>query len=304
MTSQQTNEFDYHIPDYNNMLKTTDKITQYQISLKELFPILGSYMLPLYLMSEQISIELFYSKNADHTCIDTQVNTTNTAVVNVDLPSVFMVVDYVYFNEEKMMMLRDTFLGTEGGQLNYVEQQLITSSIATNDEGIAFNRNMGAAGRLVEKITSMNNTVLTDTEKFNSVLNAYNATCPDAGTLAYNLVYNDERLFPINVTNNAYVASNIHYAEGMPLYVPVSQFNNAVLGGAIQKVANLSVADMDGQRFYITTLLQKNRRINQRGIQMQQNASFNAKPVINRSWLEIHKRYVLNRNGYVELSFA
>ena len=304
MADEQTDDFDYFVPDYNNMLNTTDNITQYQISLKELFPILDSYMLPLYLMKEQISIELFYTKNADHTCIDTLENTTKTAVVAIDQPSIFMVIDYIYYNEAKMMMLRESFLGSEAGAMPYTEQQLVTSSIPNDASGLAFNRNMGGAGRLVEKLMSMNNPIKTDDQKMNSVLNAYDSTCPDPFTLTYNLVYNDERLFPINVSNIAHVASNLKYAERMPLYVPVSQFNNNVMGGAVQNVSGLPVADMDGERFYITTLLQKNRRINSRGIQMQQNASFNTVPVINRSWMEIHKMYVLDRNGYVEINYV
>ena len=301
MAAQQLDKYDLFIPDYNNMVATTDNITQYQVSLKELFPFLDDYKLPLYLMKEQISIELFYTQNDDHTCIDVLGGVNNTAKVNIDHPSVFMIIDYIYYDEDKMDELRSEFMGKDNGRLFFVEQQLVTSSIAIDAEGSAFLRNMGGAGRLVNKIVSMSNPVLTSTQKLNSILNAYHASAPN-DNLSYNLIYNDERLFPVNVTNMAHVASNLKYSEG-PLYVPVSQYNRDILDPYPQQVYGLNVTEMSGERFYISTKLQKNKRINQRGIILQNYGTYPIAQVTNRSWLEINKIYQLDSNGYVEISF-
>ena len=100
----------------------------------------------------------------------------------------------------------------------------------------------------------------------------------------------------------AHVASNLKYSEG-PLYVPVSQYNRDILDPYPQQVYGLNVNEMSGERFYISTKLQKNKRINQRGIILQNYGTYPIAQVTNRSWLEINKIYQLDSNGYVEISF-
>ena len=320
MAVQQTDNNDLHIPFYNNAISSAvnvNKILNYQLSLKELFPILADYNLPLYLMKEQLSIELFYSANEDHLTMDEYENTNYDAKLSVDPDNVFLIVDYIYYPEEKMMEIAKYYTDNEfqdsrgnrrnGGRFNYVSQELVRSSIPDGASGQAFIRNVGGAGRVVHKIMCMNNTVITEADdKIGSILNSYISTAPDNMSIQYNLIYNDLKCFPVNVSNPALVAKLIKEAEGIPIYLPVSNFSNMIIDSAAQKVSNRLITTMDGERFYTCVSLANNKRINQRGILLQQNATFNGgtTPVNNRAWLEVEKVYSLDRNGIVEINYA
>ena len=154
----------------------------------------------------------------------------------------------------------------------------------------------------------MNNEIVDKQDKMQNILSAYESRCPNDTVFSYNLIYNDLKCFPVNVDNPAHVAQLIKEAEGIPLYVPISNFCDNVSSMASQKVYGLDVDELDGKRFYIAVSLANNKRINQRGILMQQNAIFGTAevpvPILNRSWLEVEKIFTLNNTGYVEITYA
>ena len=273
----------------------------FQISLKELFPILGQWNLPLFMMKEQVSIELFYSGNEEHTTVDKVNNTTHTAEVTVNTSKCFLICDYIYYDDEKMNMIEEQ--QNANPVMDFVEHQLVKSSIPNDASGTSFLRNVGGAGQYVNKIMSMNNQINNTETNMTTVLGPYAAGSPDAGTLVYNLIYNDDRLFPVNVTNLAHVASNIQYAEVIPLNVPIAHFTKGKINSPAQNVEGISVpTSCDGKRFFICTKLLNNNRINQRGLLLQQNATFNNENTLNRSYLEILKGMKLV-NGYLEVMY-
>ena len=293
------NDYNYHVPSYANM-KEGDSVN-FQISLKELFPILGQWNLPLFMMKEQISIELYYSPNDEHTTVD-GFTATKTAKVAVNTNNCFLICDYIYYNEEKMNMIEAQ--QNANPVMDFVEHQLVKSSIADNAAGTSFIRNVGGAGQYINKIMSMNNQINNADTNVSTILGPYNSGTPDTDLgLAYNLIYNDVRLFPVNVTNLAHIASNIQYAEVVPLNVPIAHFTKDKVASPAQLVEGIQVqTSCDGKRFFICTKLLNNNRINQRGILLQQNAKFNSVNTLNRSYLEVLKGMKLV-NGYLEVMF-
>jgi len=296
-----TNQNDYNldVPYYSNMLLTQE--VNFQLSLKELFPILSQWNLPLFMMKEQVSIELFYSDNEEHTTVDRVQNTTHTAVVVANTNKCFLICDYIYYDEEKMNIIAER--QNANPVFDYVEHQLVKSSIADNPAGASFIRNVGGAGQYVNKIMSMNNQILNKEGNMTTILGPYASGTPDVGSLAYNLIYNDVRLFPVNVSNLAHVASNIQYAEVIALQVPIAHFTKGKVASPAQTCVNIDIpTGCDGKRFFITTKLLNNNRINQRGVLLQQHATFNGVNTINRSYLELLKGMKLV-NGYLETMF-
>tara|TARA_R110001592_G_scaffold310623_1_gene585253 strand:+ start:4035 stop:5456 length:1422 start_codon:yes stop_codon:yes gene_type:complete len=294
------NDYNLHIPPYANMYN--NDFVNFQISLKELFPILGQWNLPLFMMREQVSIELFYSPNDEHTSIDDiVVDSDLTAQVEVNTDKCFLICDYIYYDEDKMDIIRQQ--QNANPVMDYVEHQLVKSSIPDDASGDSFIRNVGGAGQYVNKIMSMNNPILDSDDSVSTILGPYASSSPDGGSLSYNLIYNDLRLFPVNVTNLAHIASNIQYAEVIPLNVPIAHFTKGNVSSPVQLAAGMEVkSSCDGKRFFICTKLLNNNRINQRGILLQQNATFNNTNTINRSYLEILKGMKIV-NGYLEVMF-
>eukprot|EP01050_Picozoa_sp_SAG11_P040146 SAG11_NODE_17292_length_522_cov_1.650118_1_plen_114_part_10 len=68
----------------------------YQIRLVDMFPWLGQIQLPLYLMKEQVSIEMYFETDAkSRYCIPS--SGTDPGAVTIDPDQTKLVADYIYY---------------------------------------------------------------------------------------------------------------------------------------------------------------------------------------------------------------
>jgi len=245
---------------------------QFQINLSDLFPFLKTAQLPLYMMKEPVSLELFWTdRNASNRVCAESAQTYN---FNVDIvqTKTQMIADYIYYPQEMM-----TAYAQQNANLSfaYVDYRLAKRTL---DESSARNLilNIGGAGRICNKVVQML-TLDSDTgdilplANFNSTGPAPSVTLENVasvnGSLTNNLRYNDHFLFPVDVDNSARHFHNIVQTEGKVPFVVRQEYagEGLVLGGQFEGYSNATA--LTNKFFYIANRLNRNERINSRGIE-------------------------------------
>jgi hypothetical protein len=253
------------------------------ISLQELFPFLSQNQLPLFMMNEPVTIELFFSKAAqERLCLPESASGSTATEFTIDTTATQLVADYQYFPQEMMEQYAQQNANLS---FTYSDYRLAKRSIDINASGSEKSSgqliiNVGGAGRLVTKVF----TALEDTNiKSLSMLNKYHSrglerlytgteTTRFNGSLTSNVKYNDHFLYPVDVTNSA---QQFHYlvgAEGMVPFVNREEYNfegqglaSGTYEGWQQKSEDNGLAN---NFFYQAYKLNRNERINSRGIEL------------------------------------
>jgi hypothetical protein len=276
---------------------------EYAISIQDLFPFLYQNQLPLYMMTEPVTIELtLAAQTQERMCISasTTQSTAGTAYP-LDLGATQLVADYQYFPQE---MMEEYARQNADMTFTYMDYRLAKRSITVNASGSEASTgqlivNVGAAGRICTKVIQM---VSDDTDagpQEDSLMNDYHAEAmkriyagvpatDENSTMTSNLKYNDNFLYPVDVVNPAYQFHNVVTAEGMVPFVSRDSYSNE--GGATsttmvmfntQGTGNASTAaathgadDADNasgivsKYYYQAYKLNRNERINSRGIEL------------------------------------
>jgi len=289
----------------------------YQIALSDLFPMLKQTQLPLYMMEEQVSIELTFTSTNDVRCCVASGGTAGVSYL-VDQNNVQFVADYIYYPQEMMDAYRNANPVITINHFDYRHSKVSVSATSANGQTLI--RNLGGAGRIVTKVITGLQADETDDE---SITNQYHSISPERkyqfgeaptaakvnGSLTVNLKYNDRFLFPIDVTNPARQFHNTAQAEGMVPFVTREQFaaeGVAQTGdefmGYVQNLGDAADEKGLAGRFnWLSYRLNRNERVNSRGIEYyyKYQGLNNSGLYTQRSWLELAKVTVLT-NGYVQ----
>jgi len=288
----------------------------FQIALSDLFPMLKQTQLPLYMMEEQVSIELtFTSSIADRAC---SAQGAGAPAALIDTSNVQFVADYIYYPQEMMEAYRRANPVININHFDYRHSKVSVS--ATSASGKMLIRNLGGAGRIVTKVITGIQSDLTDND---SITNQYHSVAPERhysfgqlpqatsvnGSLTVNVRYNDRFLYPIDVVNPSRQFHNTAQAEGMVPFVTREEFSAegvALTDDTFEgyKQNEGDAADEDGilGRFnWLAYRLNRNERINSRGIEYfyKYEGLNNSGSYTQRSWLELAKLTTL-RDGYIQ----
>tara|TARA_R110000803_G_scaffold34301_2_gene74953 strand:- start:564 stop:2015 length:1452 start_codon:yes stop_codon:yes gene_type:complete len=286
-----------------------------QIALADLFPFLRFNQLPLYMMSEQVSINLVFTRADDKRRACRQGQSGAAQTFNIKTGSVQLIADYLTFDGEIMAQYASA---NAEMNFNYVDYRLAKRTYAADN----FTKqilNVGGAGRIVNKIfCGMAN----DNQGHNSILNAYTSQDPgivgiNNQILTTNVRYNDEYLYPIDRTNPSIVFHDIVQTETMVPHITRDEYNSesGPDGGglSIQKynghaVSDVANAGLRGKFFYQAHRLNRNERINSRGIELE--TTYSALPALGgvlnytqRVWIELLRTATL-RNGIFDCYYA
>ena len=277
---------------------------EFQVSLADLFPFLRFNSLPLYMFDEQISIELFFNTNDD----TRMVGPSGTASTTINTAGLKLVADYIYYDGETMEQFQNA---NRDMNFQYVDYQLNKRTLTQAQAQTKQILNVGGAGRLVSKtFSSMSN----DTADLTSILNVYHSEGPtitvssgarQMGILTSNLRYNDKYLYPLDRVSNAIHFHDITSAESMVPHVSRDMYSGGGEG--------LTAEEFNGQRqdvnlkaqfYWQAHRLNRNERINSRGIEYeQQYSSMGVGPFTQRTWIEVIKQAQL-KNGILDINFA
>ncbi len=277
---------------------------EFQIALADLFPFLRYNSLPLYMFDEQISIELVFNTN-DDTRI---VGATASASTNIATTSLKLVADYIFYDGQTM---EDFANSNRNMSFQYVDYQLNKRTQTKAQAETKQIMNVGGAGRIVSKLFGG---MYNDTADLTSIYNNYNAESPlitvvdgarQMGILTSNVRVNDKYLYPLDRISNAIHFHDITSTESMPPNVSRDMYSGG--GEALTpETYNGQRQDlnMKGQSFFQAHRLNRNERINSRGIELEQKFSEIASNTYTcRTWLEVIKQATLN-NGILDINFA
>jgi hypothetical protein len=279
---------------------------QFQVNLSDLFPFLKTSQLPLYMMKEPVSLELFWVTNLKRYCKNS--GASQSYAVNMVQTRCQMVADYIYYPQELMTQYAQQ---NQSLQFAYVDYRLAKRTIdATSGRNLILN--IGGAGRICNKVVQ---SLSKDSILGESVLNNFQSKGPNAsltaedvasfnGSLTYNLRYNDHFLFPVDVVNNARHFHNIVQTEGKVPFITRQEYSGEglVLGGEIEEYTQ--TGQFTNSFFYLANRLNRNERINSRGIEAY--IDYNTLPAGNhtlRLYIELVRMASLN-NGMLDIQYA
>tara|TARA_R110002012_G_scaffold177236_1_gene342098 strand:+ start:1528 stop:3015 length:1488 start_codon:yes stop_codon:yes gene_type:complete len=294
----------------------------FQIALSDMFPMLKQTQLPLYMMEEQVSVELTFEPQSDaRLCVKQGVGGQTVAVTQTEVK---LVADYIYYPQEMMDAYRSANSVISFNHFDYRHSKVSVS--ATSTSGTTQIRNLGGAGRIVTKVITGLQCDLPDGND-ETLLNQFHSISPERhysfgqapaaanknGSLTVNIKYNDRFLYPIDVTNPARQFHNTAQAEGMVPFVTREEFCAEGVGltddtyeGYVQNSGD--AADEDGilGRFnWLSYRLNRNERINSRGLEYywKYQGLNNGGDYTQRTWLELAKLTTLS-GGYVTTALA
>lgn len=316
-TGKEYNGNDVRLPEFANIKNSP----VFQIALSELFPMLKQTQLPLYMMKEQVSIELHFADAGDR---GQSASGVASAAYAIDQDEVKFIADYIYYPQNMMDAYAEANQQITINHFDYRHSKVSLTSGTAAQQQI---RNLGGAGRIVTKVISG---VQSDATDDISILNKYHAMVPEPsylfgeapngaranGSITYNIKYNDKFLYPIDVKNSARHFHNVAQAEGVPPFVTREEYAGEGVAlttdefmGYVQQEGRAGTAlggrGIFGRFGWLANRLNRNERVNSRGLEVffKYDALDNGPNYTQRSWIEMVKITQLN-GGYIFTALA
>jgi len=284
----------------------------FQISLNDLFRFMKMNQLALYLFKEDIDIELYFSDS--HIRGITLAN--HNANFHINRDDVKLVADYIFFPQELMTQYAEA---NRNMSFTYVDYRLSKSTIVA--DGVNPNKiiqNIGGSGRVVNKVMymlSLNRGAADNPER--TLFNVYtsrggdvdrtngNVPSRNMGVLSHNLRYNDEYLYPIDITNRSRLFSNLAQSHGSNPFISKDEYSGEQDLISAELVFGRSLSPLASTHFtYVEDRLNRNQRVNSRGIEIYRTFdSLPAGTYTLRVYLELVKMAVL-KDGILTSTFA
>lgn len=293
-------------------------ISTYQLALSELCPFLRHNQLPLYMIKEQVALELTFSGAGDANFASDRVSLkggeATTSTYPIDLDSLRMISDHIFYPQELMLQYAQA---NQVLNFTYVDYRVSKQSVARADASSQMIRNIGGAGRIVSKVIAiMGDEDLIEDRLLNGYVSQacskdYSAGAGNAnsknGICTINLKYNDTFEYPIDVKNPARHFHNVTQTEGMVPFITREEYSNEGESLSARKWWDNSIKDnLAGKFFHLSTKLTSQERINSRGIELYfkfENLPTNTKEYTHRVFLEVMRTATI-QNGYTECYFA
>lgn len=285
----------------------------FSILLADLFPFLKMNQLPLYMMSEQVSIHLTFTPQATAATSERLVGTlgdgldSECTLVRSDCQ---MIADYIYYPQDMMEQYRQA---NSQMTFSYVDYQFVKRTVTAAEYSGGLIQNLGGAGRIVNKVFVGTQVASDDSQ---ALLNNYCAEGPafgstTVGTVVTNLKYNDNFLYPIDVSNNARHFHNVFSAEGRVPYISRDLYRaeGQLATDSTETPGSFEFEDYPAdeelaQKFFFTAYrLNKGERVNSRGIELYDTRTTMSDSGTMRAYLQVVKVANL-RDGVFESVFA
>ena len=227
-------------------------------------------------------------KASDRLCLPSSASDTSPEF-EIDQTATQLIADYQYFPNEMMEAYAQQNANLSFTYSDYRLAKRTVDISASNASSVTAKStgqlivNVGGAGRLVTKVFT---TLSDDNVKKASMLNNYhsmglfrdydNATQASRynGVLTSNVKYNDHFLYPIDVNNSAQQFHYLVQGEGMVPFINREEYNfegqglsSGTFEGYSMEAGNSGLA---GRFFYQCYKLNRNERINSRGIELYQ----------------------------------
>ena len=256
-------------------VQTISECPVYSVDLSDLFPFLKTHSLPLYMIDQQMSIELYWSPLVGQRgCVPQGAAATGT--FSIDRNELKFCADYIFYTDNDSMNRYAE--ANPVIEFAFPDYRLSKTTITQADLLVGQVRNIGMANRLVSRVLT---TISDDAVGPSSMMNRYNSIYPSrasatlaAGSVVYNLRYNDRFEFPINLTNPAQLFSHFTQSESIP-FVTREEYSRQQQGltnvqtfeGHLQNNPANVKTGLAGNSFMLGTKL-TGGRVGQRGIEL------------------------------------
>ncbi len=281
----------------------------FQVNLSDLFPFLKTSQLPLYMMTEPVSLELFWTPKSGKNRFVAESSQAYNYEADVVQTKCQMVADYIYYPQEMMAQYAQQ---NQNLSFAYVDYRLAKRTVdATSARNLILN--IGGAGRICNKVIQSLSVDADDGDSdilanFSSVgANAsvgLEETDSVNGSLTYNLRYNDHFLFPVDVNNSARHFHNIVQSEGKVPFVVRQEYSGEglVLAGKFEGYTQTDA--LTNKFFHVANRLNRNERVNSRGIEAYVDyQTLGAGSHTLRFYVELVRMAEL-QNGRINIQFA
>lgn len=236
------------IPETNAVMSETNQIAStdttagspeevtavFAIKLSDLFPMMRSVQLPLYLIQEPVSLEIQWSeKDLGVSYIRNNPGgaPSNTSGLRIATTQVKFLADHLTYSDDRMAEMGAQVMSEDGLQMPY--NDLILTSTATSQTAAPgaggppvrtdVNREIGLSSRVVKNIM-WSDRVLAPADDREQLLGIYrsDAYCqPDQ----FNLRINDRLMFNRPVENESQKANYLSQVEGVELQVTSAEYS-------------------------------------------------------------------------------
>ena len=253
---------------------TTDDLgnaPEFQINLSDLFPFLKQNQLPLYMVDEQISIELRLSPMSQNERLCYAGGDTAFTNPAIDLTKCKMIADYVFYPTEIMAAYQEQ---NQDLTFTYMDYHLSKQGFTPDGtEQTIIIRDVGGAGKICTKLIVSCAMKATNPEE--ALLNQYVSDYPlessatTNGSVVTNVRYNGEFLYPIDHTNPALQFHDVAQAEGSLPFITRTLYSGE--GDDVTSdtfMGRTTDTNLRRQFFRQAYRLNRNERINSRGIEL------------------------------------
>ena len=211
-----------------------DATAVFSIKLSQLFPMMRSVQLPLYLIQEPVSIEIQWSDGSEGVSyVTTQDNppTPMAGKLEIATTQVKFLADYLTYSDDRMSEMAAQVMSEDGLQMPYndiITTTASTTAIAHPAAGAGpvrtdINTEIGLSSRVVKNIM-WGDRVLAPTDERERLLGVYrsDAYCqPDE----FNFRINDRLLFNRPVSNEAQKNNYLAQVEGVEIQVASCEYS-------------------------------------------------------------------------------
>jgi len=246
----------------------------YSIDLSDLFPFLKNHSLPLYMIDQQLSIELHWSPTVDKRVILAGAK-AGTADYLIDRNELKFCADYIFYTDSDLMLRYQE--ANPRIEFSFPDYRLSKTTATHTALANGIVANLGMANRLCSRVLTI---VCNDAATDQTLLGPYAAVAPNmdaagvTGAISYNIRYNDRFEFPTSLSNKARLFTLFTQSEGLP-FVTRKQYSNDGNGGmtAFDYLNNKTQStSLHGNMFYLATRLTSGR-VGVRGIELHYSAA-------------------------------
>lgn len=142
---------------------TDDRTTTplFSVKLSELFPFMFNTTLPLFLIHEDVSVEIIFerqsgvgpSRSGYVTCVDHSNNqNANNMDFEVAEPDCKLLCNYLTYSDDRMQKLAAQVMSSEGLIYPYLDQILTVATLPAGTGSMQANREIGLAGQTIHSI--------------------------------------------------------------------------------------------------------------------------------------------------------
>eukprot|EP01045_Picozoa_sp_COSAG04_P007738 COSAG04_NODE_412_length_14743_cov_74.925294_2_plen_465_part_00 len=279
-----------------------DNDQTFQVNLSDLFPFLKQTQLPLYLMKDDITVELhladarnrFWAPATDVDTVPKLANVRNEQL-QFDHTKTKFIADYLIYPQDQMDNYQRQ-VETSGLTIPYFDYLLTRSTLTPAANKLTFTRTLGGANRICTKLILANTNAAKDVDSVDNVYNSQYKTVGDDVTverLQVQIKYNDRNLFPRPIENSALMFNHLQACEGVPPFISKHEWDGTRAAGISAKTVEgytTQSALADAPKNFLAFNLNRGERVNSRGVELEMTMPLaDGATYTQRAWLEVAK---------------